>query len=260
MANTSIQAQNGSTGGLPTPKVKLVTNDSTFGAHPVNIQHSDNAGTFKLYRYPTVVANDLTEQQIEDGVYVEMAHYVRGKSPSAYNTNKNEAGYVVPAPWIGGINPFNGDWTRGGHHNGTGDRPNHYQVLSINEEIPVFEYLHNRHIEKSVGYYDISGIPQWVVLKIRRARNHASNYPGKAFMYSAKYQPYYFMFRYVMKDKTDDRQWVSGPWSRVVKMAYKEHPFNVDAQASAIIGRQVGTVNPLLNVDEMQCWFETRLP
>jgi len=98
------------------------------------------------------------------------------------------------------------------------------------------------------------------VLKIRRARNHASNYPGKAFMYSAKYQPYYFMFRYVMKDKTDDRQWVSGPWSRVVKMAYKEHPFNVDAQASAIIGRQVGTVNPLLNVDEMQCWFETRLP
>lgn len=258
MANTSIQAQNGSVGGLPVPLVKLNSNTTQFGIHPVKIEHSNGTDSFFVYRYPTVTAVDLTQEQIEKGVYVEMAHYTRGKSPSR-NIDKTESGYVVPAPQIGGANPLGNKWTRGGQHMDPADRPNHYRVTAQNELIPVFEYLKNRHVTMSIGYYDTTGNIQYVSLPVRRARNHANIYPGTAFMYSGRYQPYYFKFRYVMWDD-EANNFVSGPWSRVVKLATKVHPFQVDAQASALLNRQVGVLSPMLNTTEVQCWIETRLP
>lgn len=258
MSQTSLTGQTTSSGGLPVPLVKLNTNTTQFGSHPLKIEHSNGSDNFVVYRYPTVTAVDLTQEQIEKGVYVEMAHYTRGKSP-ARNTSKSEAGYVVPAPQIGGINPLGNKWTRGGQHMESADRPNHYQVTAQNQLIPVFEYLKNRHAWMNVGYYDTNGNIQNVVLPVRKARNHASIYPGTSFMYSARYQPYYFKFRYVMWDD-EANNFVSGGWSEVVKLATKLHPFQVDAQASALLNRQVGTLNPALNPAEVQCWIETRLP
>lgn len=260
MANTSIQAQNVSTGSLPVPVVKLYTNHPLFGAAPASIEYDSGGGSYQLFRYPVVSAQDLTEEQIEKGVYVEMAHYIRGKSRANYNLRKNEAGYVVPAPFIGGVNPLDGRWTRGGVHVGSGDRPNHYLVTAQNEQIPVFEYLKNRHTLRTVNYIDTTGIIQGVkVLTPKQGIRNNGYTPGKAFMYSSQYRPYYFKFRYVMFDEVSN-QWISGPFSRVVKLAHDQHPFNVDAQASAVQGRQVGNVSPLHQEEVMRCWFETRLP
>lgn len=253
-----------STGQLPVPTLKLV-HANNQNIDPVAVPFLDNsgavAGDYKLFRFPQVVATDLTLAQIEKGVRVEMAHYIRPMS--RYNKKKG-GGFVVPAPWIGGVNPIDGDFTRGGgHYNTAGaplpDRPNSYLVTGMNQVIPVHEYLANRHVLDITQYWDTAGVSQLVQTLSPVSRRRTQFYSaGRAFMYSGRYTPYYFAFRYSFRN--DDGTWTSGPYTKIVKLAHLQHPFDVDAQASALIGRQVGAVSPLFDVNLMSCHLETRLP
>jgi hypothetical protein len=243
---------------LPVPHLKLVTSDSVNPSGNVSIEYDNGTKNFTLVKYPIVTALDLSQEQIDKGVYVEMAHYRRGRGVT--DLGANEAGYAVPAPQIAGANPLGNRWTRGGSHIGSADRPNHYKVTSQNEQIQVWEYLKNRHFSFPIQYYDtVGGSNQITALIPRQGYRNVNSTPGKTYMYSSRYRPYYFMFRYIMWDD-DANNWVSGPWSKVIKLTNEEHPFQVDGQQSAILGRQVGNISPLFNKDVMKCWFETRLP
>lgn len=266
MANTAVGITKKQSSQLPVPNLKLVHRNLQTGQDPVFITILDNSWNvsdkYELYRFPQIVATDLTQEQIDKGVYVEMVHYVRGMS--RYNLKKG-AGYVVPSPWIGGANPLGNKWTRGGGHYSTGgtalpDRPNHYQMTAQNQVVNVHEYLHNRHMFVTTPYYDQTGTQQSIKLLSQVARVRTQSwYPGKSFMYSSRYTPYYFAFRYVMWDESTN-QFISGPLTKTIKLTHQQHPFIVDAQQSAILGRQVGNVSALFNDHRMQCMFETRLP
>lgn len=253
-----------SSGGLPIPKVRL----STIG-YSVDIDIFDDVNNTtltqaKLFRYPEVVAMDLTTEQIEKGVYLEMVIYKNGKSRTS--TIGQDSAYKIPVSWIGGVNLFNGKPTRGGSHSHklTGslvavDRPNHYKINAHNEVINAWQYLHNRFVVRDVQWRDTIGningtdmiIPAWRKNKFRSF--------AKTFMYSSEYSPMYIAFRYIMENE-DGLRFHSGGLSRVVKICHDVHPFLVDGVESAILDATCGTINPLFNINSLQCSFETRLP
>lgn len=271
MASTWIwTTPKASPASLPIPKVRL-QNDDGAGNNNVQIDWYVYAGNSTgwqsyLFHFPEVVANDLTQEQIDKGVYVEMMIYRRGKNK---RNNANEAGYIVPAPWIGGVNPLGNKWTRGGdssiHSNMGGgllavDRPNHYQVISQNQVIPVWRYLNNRFTRLLVQYRDSAWLDQFLECSCPASRAKSVMYsPGGKFGYSAQYTPMYIAFRYVMWDE-ESRQFISWPTSQKIKIAQRKHPFNFNPSASAIIGRPCVDINPLSTPEELQCWLETRLP
>ena len=268
MAGTGSDFAVKSLGGLPAPKVQLAGIESV---KTQTVQHSKNTGTYVLWRYPMVSVMDLSPAQIEQGVYVEMLHYRPHKSPGTRDayTNSREAGYVVPVAQIGGVNPLAGigsGWTRGGSYNDSADRPNHYKVVGNQQQVPVWEYLHNRHDFMGVNYNNTAGTQSFVNLLCPTANKRYGNYqPGKTFGYAGRYRPYYFCFRYIMFDDKANN-WVSGPLSKIVKLTHKVHPFVRDYQASALIGRQANridpnfVVTPVTFVNDMACQFETRTP
>lgn len=249
---------------LPIPKVRL----STIDFHKDIQIYDDNLNTVlrlaRLRRYPEVIAMDLTDEQIDKGVYLEMIVYKHGFSKTSLVNNQSE--YKIPASWIGGVNLFNGKPTRGGtqRHLLTGlpvavDRPNHYKVASHNQVINAWEYLNNRFIERGVAWRDTSGTVTTIPLLIPSWRKNKQRPFGQTFMYSSVYSPLYVAFRYIMENE-DGLRFHSGPLSRVVKICHERHPFNVDAAASALLGSTCGTINPLLDINNLHCYFETRLP
>lgn len=260
MAGTGGSHSASSSGQLPTPKVQLV---GTVDTASQTVEHSNGTGFYNLRRYPIVSAQDLTQTQIDQGVYVEMLHYRPHKSPTTAETNARESGYVVPVAQIGGVNPLAGigsGWTRGGSYTSSADRPNHYRVNAQNEQIPVWEYLKNRHFLFAVSYQNTANVQASVNLLIPTTNWRYANYaPGRTFGYSGRYRPYYFCFRYIMFDEAEN-QWVSSSLSKIVKLAHRVHPFRRDYAQSGVFGQTVNSIDPNFNVGEMACWFETRLP
>ncbi|MGL4977951.1 MAG: hypothetical protein ACRC5G_08045, partial [Cetobacterium sp.] len=74
MANTNINIFKNTTGGagLPIPKVKLLTEGNT-----VQIEFDRGTSLFTLKKAPIVTVQDLTQEQIDKGVYLEMLYYKR---------------------------------------------------------------------------------------------------------------------------------------------------------------------------------------
>lgn len=257
---------------LPMPKVRLQPWDQSqpfavidwykYGGNTVWWQ-------YKLHNYPEVITMDLTDEQIAKGVRVEMLVYNRGKSQYQSSTNE-DAGYKIPASYIGGVNTLGNLDTRWGIHTFTWgwalavDRPNHYKVTNRNEVIPVREYLHNRMSQVWIQYNDIAWWQQyiWALTVAQWIRNSWPNYPWSKFGYSSRYRPLYFAFRYIMK-ADDGYSYISWPLTRVIKLTQEEHPFIFNPDASRILWTTVNDINPLAlpaGADNARCRFETRLP
>jgi hypothetical protein len=192
-------------------------------------------------------------------------------------TPPNNAPYF---PWNG----TSGFWTRSGDHNWTEpggstsgtvsvDRPNHYEVTSVNQNIPVWEYFNGRFTVEDVDYRGTSGgtlqIENLVVPVIRRRQNAAAG--GARFPYSSMYTPLYAAFRYIAWDPNANAgrgQIISGPLSRVIKISHKVFPFDYDWAASGLHGVACANAvwsgtsgGPIEGLNsELKCWFETRLP
>lgn len=259
-----------SSGGLPIPKVRLSSwNPKTdnfatidrykYGGNTVGWQ-------YKLFRFPEVIAMDLTQDQIQKWVYVEMLSYHRGKTK--YSLNADSA-YKIANSWIWWANPLPTASTRSGQSNiHTNmwwwpllvDHNNHYQVTAHNEVIPVRQYLHNRMCQFPVWYRDDNGVHSSVTCLVpAQWLRRFTNTPWNRFGYSSVYTPYYFKLRYIMRND-DNTDWISWPTSQTIKLCQEEHPFQFDTVASTTYNSTCVTINPATNPDLARCWFETRLP
>lgn len=275
MANTDLNFT-ASWSGLSMPKVRLASwNTTTWQTVTIDwYKYWGNVvgGQFSLFRYPEVVTQDLTDEQIEKGVWVEMLTYHRGKwFASVKNT---DAAYKVPSSRVGWVNTLQQEvggtidsrgWTSHIHWNMWGwllavDRPNHYRVTARNEVVPVWQYLNNRMSVYDVAYNDATNNwnsigclcpSQW----IRRF----ANYSWSRFGYSAAYTPFYFRFRYIMKDE-NGFWFISWPMSPIIKMTQDNHPFEFDAVASTNYWATCLNLNPLATWKEARCTIETKLP
>lgn len=260
-----------SVGGLPVPKVRLKPNSSeapeTVSIRTVGFGGVGDVSAITLFRAPDVVAMDVSDAQIEAGLFVEMLHYTRAKNRNARSTanpdSNRAAGYKVPSPFIGGVNHLEvyGDTTRGGGPVGSGDRPNHYQVTYKNQVVPVWEYFHNRLVLGPVQYNDaVLGAGQFIDAPFQLTNYRSSGYYATSrFPYDGRFTPYRVMFRYIVWDDTAKR-FISGPTSPVVEISSKHFPFEYDAVASAQQNNQVANINPLFNAKEMKAHLVTRVP
>jgi hypothetical protein len=232
-------------------------------------------------------------------IFVEMLIYRRAKSPGdgldPIHQGTQASGYIVPSPWFIEATPPNslpylpwqaagGFWSRDGTHIYTlpvigtvspfsVDRPNHYEVISINQNIPVWEYLSGRFTADEVTYRSsTSGMQEPLPnLVIPISRRRQSAVLGGRFPYSSLYTPLYAAFRYIAWDPNANSglgQIISGPLSKVIKVSHKAFPFQYDWAASGFYGTPVcapkwsGTSGgPIEGPNsELKCWIETRLP
>jgi hypothetical protein len=89
------------------------------------------------------------------------------------------------------------------------------------------------------------------------------NSPTSRYAYSPYYTPIYVAFRYILYNSTYNSgrgQIVSGPLSRVIKVSHEDFPFEPDYVRSNLYGIPVANINPAHVAENLQCWFETRLP
>ena len=284
----------GSTGiALPVPSLKLSRDTGVIKVW--DWLSNGTAGTAGISSPPVIVANDLTQEMLSSyRIFVEMLVYRRGKRPGSaaltpINTGTQSSGYITPSPWFVEMTPPNnvpyfpwnatgGFWTRSGDHNWIGtatvsvDRPNHYEVTSVNQKIPVWEYLNGRFTTETVDYRGTSGIIQSLEnLVIPVTRRDSNSNVGARFPYSSKYTPLYAAFRYIAWDPNVNGglgQIISGPLSKVIKVSHKKFPFMYDWAASGLHNYACASTlwsgtsgGPIEGPNsELKCWIETRLP
>jgi hypothetical protein len=258
---------NNSTGyGLSVPKLRL---DAING--DVNITTFDRStnsidGTFMCKKPPYIIAQDLTLEQIQKGVYVEMVVFKKGNR-GRRSKNKND-GFKVPSTFGPNItNPFNGSNTRFGAHvvgnknNGSlqtmaEDRFNHYRVTTPMEKIPVWEYLNTFMCRQDIIYTDANGSTRTenCITTINGVIKHKA-IPGTKYAYSAQYQNMRFAFRYVMQ--TDDKKsFITGGLTPTVVLQHEFFPFIIDINAINNFGQARCSINPSFKNEELICNFD----
>jgi hypothetical protein len=228
-----------------------------------------------------------------------MLVYRRGKKPGGTSlvgaTGTQSSGYIVPSPWFPVSTPPNSSpyfpwqsgnfWSRQGDHNwydagantsGAAriDKPNHYEVTSVNQKIPVWEYLNGRFTTDFVAYRNTTGVLslfQNLVVPVSRRNRRSNPAVGNRFPYNSSYTPFYAAFRYIAWDPSANGgqgQLISGPLSKVIKVSHKQFPFAYDWAASGLylapcaLATWSGTSGgPIEGPNsELKCWIETRLP
>lgn len=260
---------------FPVPKVSLLDDATITSWDAVT---NAPGSTITLYRAPYAVAMDITNEMIEKGLWLEMVIYrKRARSGKVgINQKRNGGAYLIPTPYVNGVNTLEASIgnplsTRGGIHYiktlsspfiapfGM-DRPNHYQITSVNQTINAYEYLNGRFMLENTGYRDAStgtDISSPCMVDISRRRR--GELLGSRFGYSSKYSPMYIAFRYITRDNNSNT-FISGPLSRVVKIAASVHPFIQNPAATITYGKAAVDLNPAYNTNEMTAWFETKLP
>lgn len=209
----------------------------------------------------TVLGTELGGTSPANDVLYEIEIY-------SYVTTK--AGYVVPSPWVDGVNTLVAEIgtaikTRGGTLPLiSADRPNHYKLTKPNENIPVWEYLHNRFKPLDITYNNDLNPENTsaVTCIIPVSRSSYGKKFGKRFGYASQYTPLYIAFRYLMWDPTANDgkgDFISGPLSRVVKITALFHPFIQNYIATT---HATCEINPLFtsNSTHLKCTIETKLP
>jgi hypothetical protein len=264
----------------------------------VNIQTFDPlansaAAPIVLFKPPHVVSLDLTQEMLDNfSIYVEMLIYKKRSSKvvkiGGSRTKKfKPGGFYAPSPYYAGIPytdsrypdwcrpplltgaAYSGFWTRmGGHYAPTRpptplavDRPNHYKVNSINEVIPVYEYLNNRYFSFDVAYRDLTGSRSGLSTTIpyQGYRNSGRNNPTKSYSYSPSYTNMHIAFRYVAFDQHANGgrgQILNGPLSKTIKITHTVFPFIANTAASSYYGLPCADLNPLHDPASLICWIE----
>lgn len=258
---------------FPTDGVYTVSPTSTNGSG-LTLQITISSGNITN----TTILNGGTGYKNVDSVTV-LGTALGGTSPfndveyalTIYTYKINKAGYVVPSPWIGGVNPLEVELgmnlkTRGGSLKWpTTDRPNHYKLTKPNETINVWEYLNNRFKTAVIPYNNnvnaATNSYLTCIIPISRSTYHGLNF-GKRFAYSPTYTPLYIAFRYITWDNTANDgkgDFISGPLSKVVKITSLYHPF---VQNMISDTHTSCSINPKFteNATHLKCTIETKLP
>jgi hypothetical protein len=277
-----IGGEGGGGGNLPVPKVWLhETNETEL----LDLYDSATGGSQPEQAFlcapPVVTAMDLTEDMIGTGVWLEMVVYKRKYTKRAIIDGnpvilgkKNKRGYVIPPGWDGTQNTLMADLginasTRGGELTDvTVRRPNHAKITSVNETIPVWQYLHNRFTVVGINYRNALGSIQDIDIAhpVQRRKVYGTM-PSGRFSYSPGYTPMYIAFRYIMYNESS-RSFVSGPLSRVVKVTLNRHPFILNQAATVSVGKPCCDISEFYTGEfgdpfaykRLKCMFETKLP
>jgi hypothetical protein len=273
---------------LPVPKVSLNGN----GTFPYVTVQSYNPATGNpgaisptLWRMPMITAMDITQEMLDTyRIFVEMVHYK--------TSGKGGKAYVIPVPNIndgGGnyINKLQADLgvplsTRGGVQkrklNPGGplpfvyapiqtNRPNHYEVTSVNQKINIYEYLNGYFVKEVVNYLDVTAndasFPSWYpAYNIAQSSGYS-----RRFAYGNNFCPMYIAFRYIAWNPDGNGglgAFISGPLSQVIAVGPRFFPF-VQVQNSTF-GFPVASLSsvyvetPGVHDNELSCWFANRLP
>jgi hypothetical protein len=267
---------------LPVPKVMLLTGFKTIETWSGPLTNTINGTLAKLFNAPTVIVQDFEESIFipPNYVYLEAVFYRRkARNHGGPGGGQRRSGYIVPSSWAddGGTYwpvawPSN-FWTRTGSHTFGStyapyniNRPNHIPVNNNLQSLPAWEVLYGRYMYWDVAYADAgTGSVNTLntLIPINGKRVTGKNVPTNRYAYSPFYTPTYIAFRYILYNSTynDGRgQIVSGPLSRVIKVSHADFPFEPDYVRSNLYGIPVANINPAHVAENLQCWFETRLP
>jgi len=247
---------------LPAPIIRL---------RPKNINsaiirdYEDNED-IDVYSPPTIVTQDLTQEQLDMWVRVEFLYYRTWKRPTkkGANANANKAWFVHPTLTnLDGTAVFTHTDFRSWKHNWVGMyRPSEFEVLRNQQKIPLYEALNGRLRFGTIAYRNTD----WNVIRdevhvfapIRR-RSKYQDSVSDGVHYSPILAPLYFTARYAIR--MSNNKWISWPIGNIISLAPKVHPFLYDPVSSATNSKQCAIINTRYNPRSYKCFMETsRLP
>ena len=187
---------------LPVPNIKLYNTTFGSGINVDTITSANTVGpTIKLINPPFLTANDLSQEQINNNIFLEMVQYKNKKKHGSTNQGLSGGRYVVqPSITLDGSgNTINDLQTkiynyygktitnRGGIQSyfsgGTNNilavnRVNHIQIGDVNEIIDLSSYFSGRFIYNKIFYIDEFGtsnsIPNIPVPLTNRSKNFSN--------------------------------------------------------------------------------------
>ena len=259
---------------LPTPFLKLSNNNTSI--------ETFNSSIVDLVNEPVISTNDLSFEQINHGVWIEMLVY--RKKRKSYNGSSFKKGYVIPPDWTWdsinnvGINslqqellilyPTKTIMNRGGEtQNVYQSRPNHYKVTGNTQSINLGYYLNGRFFYNDIEYYLPDGSINVINLPIPVSRYQQYGF-GKRFCYDGKLIPTYLKFRYIMFDPNFNNgkgRFITGPLSSTIKITLETFPFipttpfcnNPPCTPTEL---QSTCITKIGVYDKLKCNFESNVP
>jgi hypothetical protein len=249
---------------LPVPSVKLQTSPLGVGSNVVTLNDNNTVGSnVNLINPPKITVQDLSLEQINHGVFIEMVQY-KMKSGSGIQNKSKGGGYIVqPLMEDDGFgNITNGLQTRiityyGKTINNRGGiqtycdfssatplivpRFNHYQVSDVNEVVQLDNYFEGRFTYETLSYYSgattppyygiLNNVPIPYTNKSKNAKQKTkSGNSGVPYQmcYGGKLTSLYVAFRYLMFDPYSNEgkgKFIEGPLSKTIKVTNKFFPF-----------------------------------
>jgi hypothetical protein len=272
---------------LPSPAISLVripVNGAT-GATSCYLDSRMTGGVtgdkFVLTNGPSVSTTNLTTEQIDAGVWIEMVYYrtARGKQNSSGKYLRDK-GFKILTPQINGVNTLTNDIinlypeqthkfnTRGGIHTEIHMNVyNHFKVTQPNTSIDMTPYFNGLFSYKDIGFRgqnpernNNEGLLNCLVPAMRFM---SSTDYGRRFCYDTNYRPLYVKFRYIMWDpKANSNRggFITGPLSETVKIASPVPPFLIDFNRSYTTQSACGIINPNYKPEVLRCWIESNIP
>ena len=274
---------------LPAPKVLIIAG----GSNIVTLSTLDTQTTgygngtgpnFNLISHPEILPMNITQSQIDAGVWVEMVYSskMRGKKSSSGNWVQSR-GFKAFNSWVDGENTLTNDIislnpgttpvfnTRGGVSNQQNiNRFNHYRVQSSNSKVNVSQYFYGLFTYFNVNYSwpninETVQITAECLIPSFRFTKSSSQHSGRRYFYSNAYTPLYVKFRYIMwnpEANSGKGDFISGPLSETIKLSQPVQPFIGDFERSQINNRAIGDINPYYdnNKSLIKCSIQDNTP
>lgn len=248
---------------LPVPLVKFQTILSGNGSNVVTLNFNNTVGSnVKLMNPPKIIVQDLSQEQLNHGVFIEMVQY-KMKGGSGLQNNYKGGGYIVQ-PLMeddgfgnitnglqtrimtyygktinnrGGIQTYNDGGSPGSTIPLIVPRINHFQVQSINEVVQLDSYFEGRFSYRTLGYYTgvtydvLNNIPIPITnsqKNVKRKKKSGNSGTSYRLCYDGSLTSLYVAFRYLMFDpySNDGKgKFIEGPLSKTIKVTNKFFPF-----------------------------------
>ena len=243
---------------LPVPLVKLQSFFLGGGSDVVTLNLDNTVGNdVKLINTPSITTQDLSQEQIDHGVFVEMVQY---KMKGGTLNNPKGGGYIVqPRMEDDGFGNITNELqnrimtyygktinNRGGiqtYYDTPGltiplitPRMNHYQVQDINESVDLTDYFKGRYTYTRIKYWNgtdvaLSDVPVPFTNKSKNVNTKIkSGNSGTPYRlcYTGNLTSLYVAFRYLMFDPYSNNgkgKFIEGPLSKTIKVTNKFFPF-----------------------------------
>jgi hypothetical protein len=244
---------------LPVPLVKLQTIFSGSGSEVVTLNFNNTVGSnVKLINPPKIIVQDLSQEQLDHGVFIEMVQY---KMKGGKLNNSKGGGYIVqPRMEDDGFGNITNELqtrimnyygktinNRGGiqtYKDAPGStiplivpRMNHYQVSGVNQVVQLDDYFKGRFGYSSLAYWNGATnvlVPNIPIPFTNSSKNSKQKYKSGVLgvpyrlCYTGNLTSLYVAFRYLMFDPYSNNgkgKFIEGPLSKTIKVSNRYFPF-----------------------------------